>query len=188
MIKVAITGSLASGKTTASKILSAGRGPLFSADAVVKKLYTKNNFKKEIIKKLNLKNSLNIKKSLREKIKEDNSNIQKLEKIIHPLVRKEMQKFIKKNNKKKFIFLEIPLLVESNLAKIFDVIFYIKAKKTIRLKRFKLKGGKKVIFNILNSKQLSDVKKAKYCEHVIVNEKNIKILKKNLLDILKIYE
>ena len=42
-MKVGITGSLASGKTTASKILSAGRGPLFSADAVVKKLYSKND-------------------------------------------------------------------------------------------------------------------------------------------------
>ena len=42
MIKVGITGSLASGKSTASKILSAVKGPFFSADAVVKKLYTKN--------------------------------------------------------------------------------------------------------------------------------------------------
>ena len=99
-----------------------------------------------------------------------------------------MQKFIKKNNKKKFIFFEIPLLIESNLTKFFNVVFYIKAKKSIRLKRFKLKGGKKSTFNILNSKQLSDVKKGKYCDHIIVNEKNIKILKKNLLDIFKRYE
>ena len=188
MIKVGITGSLASGKTTASKILSVGRGPLFSADAVVKKLYSKNSFKKNIIKKLNLKNSSNIKKSLREKIKEDGLNIQKLEKIIHPLVRKEMEKFIKKNIKKKFIFLEIPLLIESNLMNIFDIIFYIKAKKLLRLKRFKLKGGKKSIFNLLNANQLSDAKKAKYCEHIIINDKNIKILKKKLLDIFKRYE
>ena len=187
-MKIGITGSLASGKTTASKILSTGKGTLFSADAVVKKLYTNNNFKKIVIKNFNLKNSLNIKKLLKEKILEDKLNIKKLEKIIHPLVRKEMQKFIKKNNKKKFIFLEIPLLIESNLTKFFDVIFYIKAKKSIRLKRFKLKGGKKPIFNILNSKQLSDAKKAKYCDHIIVNEKNIKILKRNLLDIFKRYE
>ena len=39
MIKIGITGSIASGKTTASKILSFKRGPLFSADKVVKKLY-----------------------------------------------------------------------------------------------------------------------------------------------------
>ena len=36
MIKIGITGSLASGKTTASKILSNRRGPLFSADKAVK--------------------------------------------------------------------------------------------------------------------------------------------------------
>ena len=48
MIKIGITGSVASGKTTASKIISSRRGPLFSADRVVKKLYTQNNFKKLI--------------------------------------------------------------------------------------------------------------------------------------------
>ena len=188
MIKVGITGSLASGKSTATKILSAFKGPFFSADAVVKKLYTKNKFKKIIIKNFNLKNSLNIKKLLKEKIIEDKSNIKKLEKIIHPLVRKEMQKFIKKNKKKKFIFFEIPLLIENNLTNIFDVIFYIKAKKSVRLKRFTSKGGNKNFFNILNKKQLSDAKKIKYSNHVIVNEKNFKILKQKLLAIFKRYE
>ena len=41
MKKFGITGSLASGKSTASKILSANKGPLFSADLVVKNLYKK---------------------------------------------------------------------------------------------------------------------------------------------------
>ena len=45
MIKIGITGSLASGKTTASRILSAKRGPLFSADDAVKELYQSRNFK-----------------------------------------------------------------------------------------------------------------------------------------------
>ena len=45
MIKIGITGSLASGKTTASKILSANKGPLFVADLEVKKLYKKKSFK-----------------------------------------------------------------------------------------------------------------------------------------------
>ena len=40
MKKIGITGSLASGKTTASKILSSRKGPLFSADDYVKKLYS----------------------------------------------------------------------------------------------------------------------------------------------------
>ena len=48
------------------------------------------------------------------------------------------KKFIKRNIKKKFIFFEIPLLIESNLTNIFDIIFYIKAKKFIRFKRLVL--------------------------------------------------
>ena len=42
MIKISITGSLASGKTTASRFISRRRGPLFSADVVVKRLYRHN--------------------------------------------------------------------------------------------------------------------------------------------------
>ena len=45
MIKIGITGSLASGKTTASKILSNKRGPFFSADKAVKELYKNKNFR-----------------------------------------------------------------------------------------------------------------------------------------------
>ena len=41
----------------------------------------------------------------------------------------------------------------------FDVIFFIKAKRKIRFKRFKLKGGKKKFFNLLDKRQLSDKKK-----------------------------
>ena len=39
MKKIGITGSIASGKSTASKILSIKRDTLFSADLAVKKLY-----------------------------------------------------------------------------------------------------------------------------------------------------
>ena len=47
MIKIGITGSLASGKSTAGKLLSVKRGPLFSADNVVKELYKNSKFKSQ---------------------------------------------------------------------------------------------------------------------------------------------
>ena len=99
-----------------------------------------------------------------------------------------MNKFTQKHKKKQFIFFEVPLLIESRLMKRFDVIFFIKAKRKIRFKRFKLKGGEKKVFNLLDKRQLSDEKKNKHCDYVIVNEKNLKILKKKLLDIFKKYE
>ena len=100
MKRIGITGSLASGKSTASKILSLGQGPLFSADAIVKKLYSKKRFKKLISKKFNIKNTNRIKNDIREKILTDKTNLRKLEKIIHPLVRKEMMLFAKRNKEK----------------------------------------------------------------------------------------
>jgi dephospho-CoA kinase len=187
MKKIGITGSIASGKTTASKILSARRGPLFSADKVVKRLYKRNKFKKLILKKFNIKNSIKFKNLLREKILKNNNNIKKLEMLIHPLVRKEMKKFSLLNKYKKTTFYEIPLLIESKLMKYFDVIIFIKTKKKIRLKRFEAKGGEKKLFDLLDKKQMNDVKKIKYCDHVVVNERNINILKKKLLDIINSY-
>ena len=70
----------------------------------------------------------------------------------------------------------------------FDVIIFIRARKRIRLKRFLSKNGNKKIFNLLDNKQLSEKKKIKYCDYVVVNEKNIKILKRKLLTIIKDYE
>ena len=99
-----------------------------------------------------------------------------------------MNYFSQKHKKKQFIFFEIPLLIESKLMKHFDVIFFIKAKRKIRFQRFKLKGGEKKLFNLLDKRQLSEEKKNKYCDYVIVNEKNLKMLKKKLLDIFKKYE
>ena len=187
MKKIAITGSLASGKTTAGKILSV-KGPVFSSDKEVSKLYNKKVFKKYIGKKFKIENTSNIKKKIKKKILENNININKLEKIIHPFVKKKRDKFIQKNRKKPFMFFEITLLVERKLMRKFDIIIFIKARKNIRLKRFTSKGGNKKLFNILNNKQLSDFKKRKYCDHTVVNEKNFKILKKKLFDILDKYE
>ena len=188
MRKIGITGSLASGKTSASKILSHNKGPLFSADKEVLKLYKRKAFKRLILKKFRIKKNQNIKRELKKKITKDRSTINKLEKIIHPLIRREMHNFIKQNSHKRYVFFEIPLLVESRLMKIFDLIFFIKAKKSIRLRRFRASGGDKKLFEILNKKQFTDKNKSEQCHHVVVNEKTLKFLKKRLLGIFRYYE
>ena len=111
-----------------------------------------------------------------------------MEKIIHPLVRTNMKKFTDINKKKKLLFYEIPLLIESKLMKYFNIIIFIKAKRNVRLKRFKSKNGDKKLFDLLDKKQLNDNKKIKFCNFVVVNEKNLKFLKKKLFDIVSKYE
>tara|TARA_B100001564_G_C20572054_1_gene638831 strand:- start:551 stop:1117 length:567 start_codon:yes stop_codon:yes gene_type:complete len=188
MIKIGITGSLASGKTTASKIIASKRGPLFSADRVVKKLYLQNNFKKLIARKLNFKSDKNFKKKLKDRILQKKEILKKLEKIIHPLVRKEMFIFLRNNKNKKLLFFEIPLLIESKLTKHFDVLIFIKSKKSLRLKRYILKGGSIQLFSLLEKHQIKDTKKMKFCDHIVVNNKSLSILKRKLSNIIKLYE
>ena len=99
MIKIGITGSIASGKTTASKILSSKRGSLFSADKFVKKLYKRKNLINVISNRLNLKINNKFKAALKNKILKDKTALKKLENILHPLVRKEMKNFLSINKK-----------------------------------------------------------------------------------------
>ena len=72
--------------------------------------------------------------------------------------------------------------------KYFNIIIFVKAKKILRLKRFKSNNGDVKLFNLLNKKQLNDKKKISFCDYVVDNKKNLKILKKNLSDIISKYE
>ena len=126
---IGITGSIASGKTTAANLMAGAKYPLFSADGVVSNLYRKNFFIKSIVKTFKLNSNKKIKEQVKIALKKNRKNLYKLEAIIHPLVRKEMKTFLKK--KSKFLFLEIPLLIESKLKKYFDIVVFVDAKKKL---------------------------------------------------------
>ena len=184
MIKIGITGSLASGKSTVAKMISSGKYPLYNADIAVKKIYQTNIFQAKVFKKFKLKNKKNIKNKIKKIISSDNKSLKVLEKIIHPLVRKQIRKFTKKNSGKKFIIFEIPLLIESKQMKNYDRIIFVNSRKDLRLKRYLKRGNDKRFFNLLNKRQLSPAKKIKFCDYVINNNGSIKLLKKNIINIM----
>ena len=72
--------------------------------------------------------------------------------------------------------------------KYFNVLIFIKAKEKLRLRRFMLKKGDKKLFKFLNNQQIIDKHKIKFCDHVVVNDNNLYILKKKLLHIISNYE
>ena len=185
MIKIGITGSLASGKSTVAKLISLNKYPIFSADNAVKTLYKKRIFTKKIQKQFHFKNTRNLKNKIKNLIKKDKKILKKLEMILHPLVRKEMGEFIKKKKNNKITIFEIPLLIESKLTRYFDFVVFVGAKKNIRLRRYVAKGGNKKIFTILEKRQKKPSKKIKISDYVIYNNKSIKILKKNIKKFLK---
>ena len=184
MKKIGITGSVSSGKSTATEILAKKSYPIFSADTEVKKLYKNRKFIKALSNKLKLKKTTLIKKQVTTMILENKDNIKKVEKLFHPLVRKRMRYFARKNKKKNYIFFEIPLLVESKLLKFFDLTIFISSPRKLRLKRYLRKGGTKSLFKLLDKRQANPSIKKRKCDFIVVNNSTKKVLKRNLLNII----
>ena len=155
MIRIAIVGGIGSGKTYISNLFGY---PVFNADKVVSKIYSSNNkifnkIKKKLPKFFSI---LPIKKEeLIRAILKNKNNIKIISKVVHPEVRKELNKFLKKHNKKKAIILDIPLLLENNLNKKKDVIVFIHSSQKERLKRIKSrKNFNNSVFQKLKKLQL----------------------------------
>jgi dephospho-CoA kinase len=186
MTIIGITGSLASGKSTVAKLIAKKKYPLFSADKIVLDLYNNKKFIKLITKKFKLSNDKKIKNQIKLIVKKNKNKLNMLESIIHPLVRKEINNFLK--IKSKILVLEIPLLIEKKLNKLFDKIIFVDAKKKIRLKRYLNSKNDKQIFKILNKRQLAPVIKKKVCDLIIHNNYSLDILKDNVKKFTKYYE
>ena len=184
MITVGITGSLASGKSTATRYLKKYY-PVFSADLTVKNLYKKKFFLKKIQNKFNIAHPANIKDKIKKIILNSKKSLRLLEKITHPHVRLEMTNFIRKNKGKKIIILEIPLLVESKLMKYFDIIIFISSNKKKRLSRYLKNGGNKNVFLALDKRQIKDKIKKKYCDYTIVNNDTFALLNRKIINIIR---
>ena len=104
---------------------------------------------------------------------------------MHPEVRKDLQKFIKKHNKKKAIVLDIPLLFENKLNKKKDVIIFVQSSNKEVLKRLKKrKNFNNLVFQKLKKIQLPlDIKK-RHSHYVIKNNFKKDSVRKNVKDIL----
>ena len=74
-IKIGITGSLASGKSTAARIFAGSNYPLFSADLQVSKIYRQKMFANKIFKVFRLNNKKNIKFKVKNIIKKNKGEI-----------------------------------------------------------------------------------------------------------------
>ena len=193
MIVLGILGDIGSGKSFVSKQFKC---PIFSADFEVNKIYRKS---KICYKKLKNKLPEYIKTYPIEKteltraVLANKYNLKKIVSVVHPLVRKKMNNFLKQNSKKKLVVLDIPLLLENNLNKKKNILVFVDSKKTEINKHLKKRKNynRKVIENlrklqkpisykkklstyiIKNNFKLSTVKKrVKFIKNKILNERN----------------
>ena len=122
-INVAITGKIASGKSLALSIFKDENIPTLSSDNIVKDLYQKADIADKISQMFNLKFKDNKvdKDVLRDYLLTHPKDKKKLERFIHPLVKKEIINFLS-SYKSPIRVVEVPLLFESKMDALFDVI------------------------------------------------------------------
>ena len=191
MKKIAITGSLGTGKSTILKILQNLGFSTFSCDEVVKNLYKDSDIQKKIIEIfgkeiLSIDGKLNKKKIL-EKILEDNKLKEKLESLFHPLVKERLLEFIRERKEEKIIFAEVPLLFEAGWEDLFDEIWVITCSPLTQKERILRKGLEEKLGEKLLKLQLSLKEKEKKAHKIIFSEKSFEELEKEIKEMLKEY-
>ena len=137
MIRIGVLGDIGSGKSYVAKTFGY---PVFNADHEVSKLYKTDKkifFKlKKILPKYIF--SFPVEKSqLSNAILANNLNLKKIINIVHKEIRKKLFFFLKKNKNKKFIILDIPLLLENKINNKKDVLVYVDSKKDDIIKNLK---------------------------------------------------
>jgi dephospho-CoA kinase len=186
MIRLGIVGDIGSGKSYVAKKFGF---PVFNADHEVANIYKKNQtcFKK--IKKILPKyiNSFPIKKNeIINSIIANKSNLKKITKIVHIEVKKNLNKFLKKNKNNNIVVLDIPLLLENKINKKNDILVFVDAKKKDIIKRLK----KRKHFNFELLKRFKKIQlpleyKKKKSQYIIKNNFNKRSLEKDVKSILK---
>ena len=181
MIKVGVLGDIGSGKSFVAKQFGY---PVFNADKEVSDIYRndKSCYKKikkkfpKFIKSKSLK-----KDELGSLIKANKKNLKKISDIVHPIVRKRMVNFFKKNERKRMVVLDIPLLVENKLYdKNFYLIFVHSNKNEINKRLKKRPFYNKKIVDSLRKSQRSLAYKKKISDYIIKNNFKLQSLKKNI--------
>ena len=183
MIKFALCGNIASGKSTVQKLLENQGYRVLDTDKVAHELLTVNNLELFLeFKKFDVFENGEFSREKLGKLVFTNKEIkQKLENILHPQIREKIKEFFEQNQNEKYLFVGIPLLFEANMTDLFDKIIFIYADDDIRLKRLLLRNGYSVEYAKarLNS-QMRQEEKTQKSDYVINNNGSIEELIKNI--------
>ena len=192
-IKIAITVKIGSGKSTVSKIIKNLGFFVFESDKEVDKIFkierTRKKIKDLFFNKINnlIKKDGSVNKSLLGDyvfLKKD--ELRNLEDLIHPLLKKEKQKFINSKKNEKILFFDVPLLFEKKLFLQYNYVIYLHVNKKVQqervLKRKKMNIEK--LEKILDAQDYNLKEYNKFISIKIDTSKDINQTKKRLVSFI----
>ena len=182
MITVGLTGSIATGKSEVAKLFSTAGVPVFDSDAEVHELYAENTTVDLIGKtfpEVIAKSGID-RQRLGQRVLGSPEDLEKLELLIHPLVRKRREKFISywRKHNCPFVILDIPLLFETGENRELDYIVVVSADDEVQRNRAMARPGmtQEKLAGIL-ARQLRDSAKRSRADFVIGNSGSMEHLR-----------
>ncbi|PCI07161.1 MAG: dephospho-CoA kinase [Gammaproteobacteria bacterium] len=169
MLKIGLTGGIGSGKTAVSNLFEKMGIHIIDTDIISRQLLINDqnvvqsiitDFGKSIV---NENNTIN-RSALANIVFNDATKKKRLEAILHPKIRDEVNsqtininKTIKPNN---YIIIVIPLLFETNFNELIDHILVVTASESIRIKRVKTRDNRttKEIQSIINTQVIDEIR------------------------------
>ena len=179
---IGITGSIACGKSTVSNYLKSKGYIVIDADKIGHEALDDDYIKEKLIlafgNEILEDNKINRQK-LGELVFGSSSNLNVLNSIVHPEIRKKILEKIDKNNDKELIFIDVALLFEAKFDDLVDKIIVVYVDENTQLTRLMKRNSiskKEALSRIVS--QMSPIEKAKLGDYTVNNN----------LDVINTYE
>ncbi len=191
--KIAITGGVASGKTTVCQFFKELGAYVVNADAIVHELLKPNtDLGQQIIRQLGpevFKNGQICRKALAEKVFKDPKKLKRLEELLHPVVLQKIEEHyrraLKEETYSSFV-VEIPLLYEIGAESFYDCVITVLAEETEAKKRFERAGFEKAEYENRMRRQLRPEEKAAKSHYTIHNNGSLEQLYTQVIHLNKL--
>lgn len=178
MLRVGLTGGIGSGKSTAAALFAGHGVPVIDADEIARQLVTPEQpAYREIVQTFGnevVGTSGNLDRDrLRSIVFSDPEQRQRLEAILHPLVRREIQRQTQRL-KAPYCIIVIPLLIEANQRDLVDRVLVIDVDEALQLQRVAERSQLRTdeLRKIIGA-QLSRSERLRHADDVILNNTDL---------------
>lgn len=192
---IGVTGQLATGKTTVASMFAQRGAAVINADLIAHRSIRKKGkcysgilriFGTEILNKGEID-----RKRLAELVFRKAALLKKLEAVIHPFVAAETLRQIRqfKKNGRRLIILDVPLLFESGMDQMTDLVIAVKTTSAVQMKR--CLAGRKLSFQEARARikmQMSMSEKARRADIIIDNNGGLNHTQKQIQKICDILQ